>query len=103
MPGVTATPDGIRLRIRLTPRGGADRVDGWIKLADGASVLQVRVRVAPEDGAANEALLRLVALTLDLPKSAAKLTSGQTARVKEIAIAGDPDVLMERVRAAWPE
>ena len=50
-----------RLTVRLTPRGGRDAVDGWTRDADGAPCLKVRVSSPPVEGAANEALERLVA------------------------------------------
>ena len=43
-----------RFAVRLTPRGGADRVDGVL-----AGALRVRVAAAPVDGAANAALMAL--------------------------------------------
>jgi uncharacterized protein YggU (UPF0235/DUF167 family) len=39
--------------VRLTPKGGWDAVDGIEQLADGRSVLKVRVRAAASDGEAN--------------------------------------------------
>ena len=47
-------PGGLELRVRVTPRGGRDAIDGVEALADGRPVLKVRVRAAPADGAANE-------------------------------------------------
>ena len=41
-----------------------------------AAELQVHVRAAPVDGAANEALLRVLAQALDLPRSTVRLVSG---------------------------
>ena len=43
--------------VRLTPKGGRDAVDGIERMADGRSVLKVRVRAAPSEGEANAALL----------------------------------------------
>jgi uncharacterized protein YggU (UPF0235/DUF167 family) len=82
--------------VRLTPKGGRDVVDGLARLADGTSVLKARVRAAPEDGAANEALRRLLAKSFGVPASAVTLTSGATARVKQLRIAGDAAVLAAR-------
>jgi hypothetical protein len=48
--------DGVEIRVRVTPRGGRDRVDGVDALSDGRAVLKVRVRARPEDGAANQAV-----------------------------------------------
>jgi uncharacterized protein YggU (UPF0235/DUF167 family) len=54
----------------------------------------------PEDGAANAALLALVAKTFHVAKSAVTLQRGATQRVKQVHIAGDADALAAIV-AAW--
>ena len=69
-------PGGLELRVRVTPRGGRDAIDGVEALADGRPVLKVRVRAAPADGAANEGVRRLLAGALGLPASAVSLESG---------------------------
>ena len=50
--------------------------------------LKIRLAAPPVDGKANEALLRFVADTLGLPKSAVSLKSGQTSRRKVVEISG---------------
>jgi uncharacterized protein YggU (UPF0235/DUF167 family) len=76
--------------VRLTPKGGRDALDGVEALADGRSVLKARVRVAPENGRANEALIGLIASALGIPKSAVSIRAGATSRIKTIFIAGAP-------------
>ncbi|OYW68126.1 MAG: hypothetical protein B7Z40_04285 [Bosea sp. 12-68-7] len=95
----TATADGLRLSVRLTPRGGRDAIDGIEILSDGRPVLQARVRAAPSEGEANAALLALIAHALDLPRSAVTLAAGASARLKTVAIAGDPADLGARLAA----
>jgi uncharacterized protein YggU (UPF0235/DUF167 family) len=85
---------GIRFSVRLTPRGGADRVDGVV---DG--VLRARVAAPAVDGAANQALLRLLAETLDVPRRDVRLVAGATSRSKVIAVDG---VGVERLLERWP-
>ena len=51
--------------------------------------LKIRLAAPPVDGKANEALLRFVAATLDLPKAAVTLKSGQTSRRKVLELRGD--------------
>ncbi len=70
----------------MTPRGGRDAVDGWTADADGRPVLKLRVSAAAADGAANAAVIALVAKTLKLPKSSVRIASGETARVKRLEI-----------------
>jgi uncharacterized protein YggU (UPF0235/DUF167 family) len=83
-------PNGLEVRLRVTPRGGREAIDGIETLSDGRRVLKVRVRVAPEDGAANEAVRRLLAKSLRRPASAVNLETGATARLKTFRIEGDP-------------
>jgi uncharacterized protein YggU (UPF0235/DUF167 family) len=85
----------VRFAVRLTPRRGPDRVDG---VRDGA--LLVRVGAAPVDGAANEALVRLLAAELDLPRTAVRLVSGATGRRKVVAAEGEG--IGDAARARWP-
>lgn len=76
------------LAVRLTPRGGRDRIDGWALDADGRPYLKVRVASPPVDGAANAALLSLLAKTLGVPRSAVRLAAGDTARLKRLELDG---------------
>lgn len=80
--------------MRLTPKGGRDAVDGVETLADGRVLLKVRVRAAPSDGEANDALIRLVARSLGVAPSRVSLLSGATARIKRLTIAGDDGALV---------
>lgn len=93
----TATPGGLRLSVRLTPRGGRDGVDGIEVLADGRAVLKARVRAAPSEGEANAALIALLARSLSVSRSAVTLAAGSTARLKTLVIAGDADLLAARL------
>jgi uncharacterized protein YggU (UPF0235/DUF167 family) len=93
-----ATRDGVVVACRLTPKGGRDAIEGAARLADGTSVLLARVRAAPEDGRANEALCALIAARLDLPTSRVRLAAGAKSRLKQVAIAGDPEALIARLR-----
>ena len=92
-----ATLDGVVIACRLTPKGGRDAIDGVATLSDGMRVLLVRVRSAPEDGKANEALCKLIASTLGVAASKTRLVAGAKSRVKQIAVTGEPGVLAERL------
>jgi uncharacterized protein YggU (UPF0235/DUF167 family) len=94
-----AEPDGLRVRVRLTPRGGRDAVEGTEVLADGRAVLKARVRAAPEKGSANAALEKLIAKALGVPKSAVAVVGGTTSRVKTVKVAGEPQRIAASLQA----
>ncbi|WP_346906551.1 DUF167 family protein [uncultured Roseibium sp.] len=85
--------DGLLVDIRLTPKSSKDGIDGIDRLADGRCVLKARVRAVPEKGAANAALIKLIAKAVGLPKSAIDLESGSTSRIKTLRLTGDGDRL----------
>lgn len=87
----------VEFRVRLTPKGGRDALDGWARAGDGTFHLKARVRAAPEDGRANAALIELLATELGVAKSALALVSGQKARLKTIRAAGDTTALARRL------
>jgi uncharacterized protein len=94
---------GVALTVRLTPKGGRDSIDGMALLADGRSVLKVRVAAAPSGGEANAALIRLIARTLSVPPRDVRLAAGAAARVKRLIVAGDGPTLiaaLEKITAA---
>jgi uncharacterized protein YggU (UPF0235/DUF167 family) len=85
---------GLTLAVRLTPKGGRDAIDGIETLVDGRAVLKARVRAAPTEGEANEALCRLIAKAVGVPPRDVALAAGATARIKRLTIAGDGPALM---------
>lgn len=52
--------------------------------SDGHARLKIRVRAAPDKGAANTAVIKLLAKALGVPKTSLSLISGQTARMKTV-------------------
>ena len=85
----------VRLAVRLTPRGGVDRVDG----VNSEGVLQARVSAPPVDGAANTALIRLLADELGIARGAVRLVAGAAGRHKLVVV---EDVSPEDIAARWP-
>jgi uncharacterized protein YggU (UPF0235/DUF167 family) len=85
----------VRFAVRLTPRGGADRVDGVSE----EGVLQARVAAPPVGGAANAALIRLLADELEVARSSVRLVAGASGRHKLVVVEGvPPESLLQR----WP-
>ena len=80
---ITPSASGARLQLRVQPRASRDEIVGV-----GAGVIRVRLMAPPVDGAANDALLRLLAARLDISRSALTLVSGHTGRTKVVAVNG---------------
>ncbi|MCR2834436.1 DUF167 domain-containing protein [Parerythrobacter lacustris] len=72
-------PEG-RLAIRVTPGGRVEAIT-----LEGSKI-SIKVRAKPQDGAANEAVIRLVALALELAPSKVELLRGATSREKLLRI-----------------
>ncbi len=89
--------NAIRFAVRLTPRGGRNAVESWATGADGKHYLRVRVSAPPEDGKANNALIALLAKHFEVAKSAVRIVSGETARLKLVEIEGNTGALIFRL------
>lgn len=76
------------LAVKLTPGAAADHIDGWDVDAEGRPVLKVRVRARPIEGEANDALVKLIAKALGVPKSAVTIQRGGQSRTKILMIEG---------------
>ena len=90
---------GISIALRVTPRGGRDDIDGIETLANGRSVVKVRVRAIAEGGEANKAVTELLAKALRVRKASVKILSGATSRLKQVAVDGDPKSLGDTLLA----
>ncbi len=87
-----------RIRVRITPRAGRDAIAGWR-----GETLLVRVAAPPVEGEANAALVRLLARTLGLPKSAVSVIVGAKGREKTVAVEGlDEAEALRRLRKVMP-
>ena len=90
--------EGISIALRVTPRGGRDQIDGIETLANGRSVVKLRVRAIAEGGEANRVVTELMAKALGVPKARVRIVSGVTSRLKQVAVDGDPRILGETLR-----
>ncbi len=84
---------GLTISVRLTPKSSRDALEAPEALSDGRMVLKARVRAVPEDGKANEALIKLVAKALGAPARSVSVESGATSRLKSLRVAGDGPAL----------
>lgn len=89
---------GVSVALRVTPRGGRDDIDGLETLANGRTVVKVRVRAIADGGEANRAVTELLAKALGVPKARVRILSGTTSRLKQLAVDGDPVKLGEKLR-----
>ena len=85
------TAASTRLRLRVSPGAGRAGIvgrhgDAW----------KVRVTAPPEGGRANEAVMRLLADTLSVPRTSVSLVSGHGGRDKVVELTGVGPELIER-------
>lgn len=75
--------DGILLSIKVQPRASTNEIGEPL-----GAELRVKVTAPPVDAAANEALVRLLAQTLDCPRNRIELVRGHTSRHKTVKLYG---------------
>lgn len=92
------TDDGLLLTVRLTPKGGRDRLEGVVLDAEGRPAIKARVSAPPVDGAANIGLIKLLAKVLGVSKSSIQFVSGETARIKRLRVVGNSVELERKLR-----
>ena len=92
--------EGLRLRMRVTPRGGRNAIEEIERRDDGRDVLKARVAAPADKNRANDALVELLARVLAVPLSSVRLTAGQTSRIETVDINGDAAALMIRLNSA---
>lgn len=88
-----AVPEGLRLRVRLTPNASRDGIGCVAMDAEEVAWLTASVTAAPENGRANKALIKLLSKAWKIPKSSFEVRSGATRRRKTLLIAGDGTAL----------
>lgn len=96
LPFVEAS-EGVRVRVRVSPRARATRIEGLEHEPQGGVRLRVAVTEAADAGRANAAVLALLAKVWRLPKTSLAIASGATDRRKTVLIAGDGKNVMARL------
>ena len=77
------------LSVRVTPRSARPGIGGWRTGSDGRPELEIRVAEAPAEGAANQAVEKLLARALGISRSEVSIIKGLTSRHKRVAIPYD--------------
>ena len=83
------------IAVRVTPRSSRDAIEG----VDDSGELRIRVSAPPAEGAANVAVMKLVAKAVGVPKGGVSIVSGATSRHKRLALEGVETADLER---RWP-
>jgi len=82
--GADKSRKSVKISVRLQPKASREELRVW----DEGGVLRVRVKEAPVDGAANAALVRLVAKRLRISRGAISIIHGATGRNKILKVEG---------------
>jgi uncharacterized protein (TIGR00251 family) len=77
----SALPGGVRLSVQITPNAKKTEVIGVLDDA-----LKLKLQAQPIEGKANEALVKWLAATLSVPRSAVTITHGHTNKRKLIEV-----------------
>ena len=80
---IRVEPDGVLLSVKLQPRAAANEIGEPL-----GDELRMKVTAPPVDSAANEALVRFLAETLDCPRSRIELVRGHKSRHKILKLHG---------------
>jgi len=80
---VAASPEGVTFYVQVQPRASRDAIAG-----EHADALKVRLTVPPVDDRANEALVRLLAERLNVPRAAVRIVAGEKSRRKRVFVTG---------------
>ena len=84
MPGfLRVQADGVLLSVKLQPRASANQIGDAL-----GNELRIKVTAPPVDAAANEALVKLLALQLHCPRNRVELIRGHTSRHKTVKLYG---------------
>jgi len=84
------TRTGVSVTVRVTPRAGKTTVAGVRE-----NVLLVKLAAAPVDGAANAALIVLLAEVFEVPRRDIAIVGGDRSRTKRVAFVGASASVME--------
>ena len=93
---VSSTSTGVRFPVRVQPRASDS---GFAGLHGDA--LKVRLTAPPVDGAANAALVELLADTFGIPARSITIVAGASSRTKVVELAGITEERVRRLVQIW--
>jgi hypothetical protein len=88
---------GVRVAVRLTPKGRRDAIEGLADTADGGAEVKASVTAVPEDGKANRALVKLLSKSWGVAKTDIAIVAGATDRHKVLSLTCDPERILPRI------
>ena len=88
------TVKGLEVALRVTPKASVNRVQGIMEQSDGSKRLKIQVTSVPENGKANEAVIKVLSKAWKIPKTGMIITSGALDRNKTICITSNMDDIM---------
>ena len=95
---LTTDSRGVRMSLKVVPGASRDRIVGIL-----GDALKIAVSKPPADGAANKAVLKLLAEALDVPEPMIQLLRGHANPRKEVLIVGiSADELLKRLEKLLP-
>jgi uncharacterized protein (TIGR00251 family) len=80
---VSPRGEGVRFAVHVQPRARKPGIDGTH-----GDALRVRVQAPPVEGAANEAVVAVIAAALGVPARAVRIAAGQGSRQKLVDVDG---------------
>jgi uncharacterized protein (TIGR00251 family) len=90
---ISDAPEGAILTVKVITRAGKTAIAGARD-----NILLIRLAAAPVDGAANTALIDLLAGAIGVPKRQIAIVSGEKSRTKRVKVLGvPPDVVRQRL------
>ena len=69
------------IKVRVQPKSSRNQIEGFEE-----DTLRLRVSAPPEDGKANQAVIALLAIGLDVAKSSVRIVRGHSSRDKFVSV-----------------
>ena len=84
---ITAIAGGVRIAVRAQPRASREAIVGAVDDGRGGAAIKIAVTAPPVEGAANDAIARVLAAALGVPRRAVVVARGESGRNKLVDVA----------------